>query len=227
MARKFQCISNLKNKLLSRWEKVWRVLIVDDHPVVREGIRIWLTSRPEVMLVGEGTNGSEAIKLVKETKPDVVLLDLSMPGMSGLEALPGIRRVRPETRVIIFTYHNTREKLQDSLAAHVDGFLLKDSSPTEQIEAIRSVMAGRFFVSSAAARHLEKARGGKMNPRFGLAPREYEYLTLASRGDRPTQIANAMGCSGATIRTYRKAVLKKLKLRDMAGLTRFALQNGL
>src|SRR5215203_5139142 len=87
VARNFQFTSNLKNKIACKWKTVWRVLIVDDHPVVREGIRMWLMTQPEVKLVGEGTNGTEAIKLVKEKKPDVVLLDLSMPGMSGLEAL--------------------------------------------------------------------------------------------------------------------------------------------
>jgi DNA-binding NarL/FixJ family response regulator len=205
----------------------WRVLIVDDHPVVREGIRMCLKDHREVELVGEAANGAEALELIKELSPDVALLDLVMPRMSGLEALPGIRRARPKLKVIIFTYHNTREQVREALAAHVDGYLLKDSSPEEYVEAIRKVMAGNFFISTAAAGHLDGRRLGKAPLRFGLKLREHEYLCLAARGDRPPQIARAMGCSEGMARTYRVSVFKKLGVKNMAELTRFALENGL
>ena len=205
----------------------WRVVIVDDHPVVREGIRICLKDLRDIDMVGEAMDGAEALKVVAESRPDVVLLDLVMPRMDGLEALPGIRRAAPQARVIVFTFHNSLEHVQAALAAHVDGYLLKDSSPREYIEAIRKVMAGKFFVSRGAEKYLTAKRTVGTGSRFGLTPRQFEYLSMAARGDRPVQIAQAMGCTLATVRTYRKSVLKKLGLENMAGLTRFALEKGL
>lgn len=213
--------------MAKKGKTLWRVLIVDDHPVVREGIRMCLKNYRDVELVGEAVNGTEALKLTKELAPDVVLLDLVMPRMNGLEALPGIRRAGPKARVIVFTYYNTPEHVREAVAAHVDGYLLKDSSPAEYIRAIREVMAGKFFVSPPAAKHLDKKRPATTKPRFGLTAREFEYLGLAARGDRPRQIGQAMGCTQVAVRGYRKSVLKKLKLENMAGLTRFAFENGL
>src|SRR3954464_12091847 len=105
----------------------WRVLIVDDHPVVREGVRIFLNGQSWLKIVGEAEDGADAVQKMRELSVDVVLLDLVMPRMSGLEALPGIRRARPKARVIAFTVYNTREHVQQALAAHVDGYLLKES----------------------------------------------------------------------------------------------------
>lgn len=204
-----------------------RILVVDDHPVVREGVKMVLMKHPDLKIVGEATNGEEGIKQTRALKPDVILLDLLMPRMGGLEALPGIRRARAKAKVIIFTVHNTREHVGQARAAHVDGYLLKDSSQTEYIEAIKTVAGGSFFISPALAAFMEESVPAKQAGRFGLTERELEYLILAARGDRPAQIAIAMKCAEATVRGYRKAVLKKLKIRNMAGLTRFALENGL
>jgi DNA-binding NarL/FixJ family response regulator len=204
-----------------------RVLVVDDHPVVREGVRMFLQGQPGLEVVGEAEDGAAAISKLREVSADVVLLDLVMPRMNGLDALPGIRRARPKARVIAFTVHNTREYVQQALAAHVDGYLLKESSPEEYVEAIKAVMEGRFFVSPAAAEHLDDLDGMGTAQRFGLTPREYEYLALAARGDRPAQIARAMKIAEVTVRSFRKSVLKKLKIKNIAGLTRFAVEKGL
>jgi DNA-binding NarL/FixJ family response regulator len=208
-------------------KSLWRVLVVDDHPVVREGVRMFLAGQPGLEVVGEAEDGGDAVKKLKEIQADVVLLDLVMPKMNGLEALPGIRRARPKARVIAFTVHNTREHVQQAMAAHVDGYLLKESSPDEYVQAINAVMGGKFFVSPAAAGHLEDLDSMGKTGRFGLTPREYEYLALAARGDRPAQIASAMKCGEVTVRSFRKSVLKKLKLRNMAALARFAVEKGL
>lgn len=204
----------------------WRVVIVDDHPVVREGIRMCLKDSAEVELVGEAVNGKEGLRLIKTLKPDVVLLDLVMPGMNGLEALPRIRAASPKTKVIIFTYHNTAEFVQEAVEARVDGYLLKDSSPSDYSKAILRVMNGKFFLSAAASKNLKKKKKKKA-PRFGLTRREFEYLKLAARGHRPKQVAQRMGCTPVTVRGYRKTVLKKLGLGDIAALARFAFENGL
>ena len=207
-------------------KKRWRVVIVDDHPVIREGIRMCLKDSAEVELVGEAVNGREALKLIKKLAPDVVLLDLVMPRMGGLEALPGIRKAAPKARVIVFTYHNTREHVRESMEARVNGYLLKDSPPAEYTKAIQSVMRGRFFISPAAAKHVAR-KGSKGRSRFGLAPREYEYLKLAARGNRPKQIAQNMGLRTVTVRSFRKVVLQKLGLENMAALARFGVEKGI
>ena len=206
---------------------VIRILIVDDHPVVREGVKMVLMKHPDLEIVGEAAHGEDGIRQARAVKPDVILLDLMMPRMGGLEALPGIRRARAKAKVIIFTVHNTSEHVRQARAAHVDGYLLKDSSPAEYVEAIKTVASGVFFISPALAAFMQEAVPAKQAGRFGLTERELEYLILAAHGDRPAQIAVAMKCAEATVRGYRKAVLKKLRVRNMAGLTRFALENNL
>ena len=128
-----------------------RIVVADDHPVVREGIRMYLKDWCDVEIVAEASDGHEAVERVKEKHPDVVLLDLTMPRMGGLEAVPRIRRADSGTRVIIVTVHNTNEYIRQAMAAHVDGYLLKDTAPSEYVAAIRTVMEGRFFISPAVA----------------------------------------------------------------------------
>jgi DNA-binding NarL/FixJ family response regulator len=207
--------------------KTLRILIADDHPVVREGIRMCLKEWDDLEIVGEASDGREAIKRVQEAHPDVVLLDLTMPRMGGLEALPRIRRASGAARVIVLTVHNTHEYIRQAIAARVDGYLLKDTAPTEYVAAIRSVMDGKFFISPAVAQHARPELPMRMAARFGLSPREYQYLLLAARGGRIADIAATMGCLPTTIQTFRKRVYKKLRLRNAAMLTRFALEHGL
>lgn len=207
--------------------KPWRIVVVDDHPVVREGIRVCLRDVKNLEIVGEARDGAEGIEQVRVTHPDVVLLDLTMPKMSGLEALPGIRRADPQTRIIVLTVHNTREYVRQAMAANIDGYLLKDTAPTEYMEAIRTVMEGKFFISDRVRRNAKIETTAKAAARFGLDETEFLYLTLAARGERPAQIAVRMKMSENSVRALRKMVFRKLKLQNMAMLTRFALENGL
>ncbi len=202
-------------------------MVVDDHPVIREGIRFCLKDWGELEIVGEASNGAEGIEQVRENKPDVVLLDLTMPRMGGLEALPGIRRADPNARVIILTVSNTREYVRRAIAAHVDGYLLKDTAPSEYVEAIRTVMAGGFFISERVKRHARSESPEKIAARFGLDATEFQYLSQAARGERPAQIAMRLNLTVPAVRTLRKQVFRKLKVQNMAMLTRFALANGL
>jgi DNA-binding NarL/FixJ family response regulator len=204
-----------------------RILVVDDHPVVREGIRVCLKDWTDLKIVGEARDGNDGIREVRAKRPDVVLLDLTMPNMGGLEALAGIRRAHPKTRVIIFTVHSTREYVRRALASRVDGYLLKDTAPSEYVEAVRTVMRGEVFISPAVARHARVEASVKTAARFGLTEAEFQYLTLAARGERPAEIALTMNCSTVAVRSYRRHVFRRLKFRDMAMLTRFALENGL
>src|SRR3954462_1950621 len=204
-----------------------RIVIADDHPVVREGIRMYLKDWCDVEIVAEASDGNEAVQRVKESHPDVVLLDLTMPRMGGLEAVPRIRRVGGGTRVIILTVHNSQEYIRQAMAAHVDGYLLKDTAPTEYVAAIRSVMDGKFFISPGVAQHASREVPLRGAIRFGLSEREFQYLLLAARGGRLADIAASMGCSLTTARTFRKNVYRKLKLKNPAMLTRFAVEHGL
>lgn len=207
--------------------KTLRIVIADDHPVVREGIRMCLEDWGDLSVVAEAGDGREAIERVREAHPDILLLDLTMPRMGGLEALPRIRRADSTTRVIILTVHNTYEYIRQAIAANVDGYLLKDTAPTEYVAAIRTVMAGKFFISPAVAEHARPELPLRMALRFGLSTREFQYLLLAARGGRLADIAAAMNCSPTTVRTYRRKVYRKLQLRNAAMLTRFALEHGL
>lgn len=208
-------------------ERRLRIVIADDHPVVREGIRMCLKQWSDLEIIAEASDGNEAVERVRESHPDVVLLDLTMPRMGGLEAVPRIRRADATTRVIIVTVHNTQEYIRQAMAAHVDGYLLKDTPPTEYVAAIRSVMEGKFFISPAVAEHARPELPFRNALRFGLTPREFQYLLLAARGARVADIAAAMQCSPTTVRTYRRQVYRKLKFHNAAMLTRFALEHGL
>ena len=207
--------------------KPLRIVVADDHPVIREGIRMCLEDWRDLRIVAEARDGHEAIARVRESHPDVVLLDLTMPRMGGLEAVPRIRRVGAKTRVIILTVHNTHEYIRQAMAARVDGYLLKDTAPKEYVAAIRSVMAGKFFISPAVAEHARPELPLRTAVRFGLTAREFQYLLLAARGGRLADIAATMKCSLMTVRTYRRKVYRKLKIKNSAMLTRFALEHGL
>jgi DNA-binding NarL/FixJ family response regulator len=204
-----------------------RIVIADDHPVVREGIRMCLKDWQDLQIVAEARDGNEAIERVREAHPDVVLLDLTMPHMGGLEAVPRIRRLRTGARVIVLTVHNTQEYIRQAMAARVDGYLLKDTPPTEYVEAIRTVMTGKFFISPAVAQHARPELPLRMALRFGLTAREFQYVLLAARGGRMADIAAAMNCTLMTARSFRRKVYAKLKLKNAAMLTRFAIEHGL
>src|ERR1051325_8183678 len=172
-----------------------RIVVADDHPVVREGIRMCLKDWQDLEIVAEARDGQEAVDRVRESHPDVVLLDLTMPRMGGLEAVPRIRRADSGTRVIILTVHNSQEYIRQAMAARVDGYLLKDTDPTEYVEAIRTVMAGKFFISPGVAQHARPELPLRMALRFGLTAREFQNVLLAARGGRMADVAAAMNCS--------------------------------
>ncbi len=204
-----------------------RLVLVDDHPVVREGIRQCLKDFRTLKIVAEARDGREGIRKVRATRPDVVLLDLAMPKMGGLEALPAIRAAHPAARVVILTVHNTREHLQKALTAKVDGYLLKDTAPAEYAAAIRTVMRGELFISPGLAQSSATESNLPHPATFALTDLEFQYLTLAARGQRPAEISVMLHCPLTAVRSLRRNVFRKLNLRDMAMLAHFALKNGL
>ncbi|HTY05650.1 MAG TPA: response regulator transcription factor [Gemmatimonadales bacterium] len=206
-----------------------RVLIADDHIVVRQGIRYVLEGEPGLVVVGEADNGPDTIAAAARERPDVVLLDLTMPGASGLEVVRGLRTRVPATRVLILSVHDDREYVVESVRAGAHGFLRKDSTPGEIRQAIRAVHAGDSFFSPPAARHLaeavqEDARDG--GPEL-LTARERDVLLRVARGRTNREMAAELGISVRTVEAHRDSLMRKLRIHTVAGLTRFAMEHGL
>jgi DNA-binding NarL/FixJ family response regulator len=212
-----------------------RVLVVDDHSVVREGIRHILEGEPGFVVVGEAGNGTDALRLAVEQKPDVVVLDVSMPGESGLRVAPRLRDASPETRVLIMSMHDNAEYVREGVRAGASGYLLKDSAAAELRLAVRAVHAGGSYFSTPAALGLSGAEGGGGGPRADaprdgappsldvLTAREREVLDGIARGLTNKEIAGELGISHRTVETHRESLMRKLGIRTVAGLTRFVL----
>lgn len=210
-----------------------RVLVADDHAVVREGIRHVLEATPEFKVVAEASSGDEALALAKTHRPDVVVLDVSMPGATGLQVTGGIRRLLPDAKVLILSMHDHAEYVLESVRAGAHGYLLKDSAATELRRAIEAVCRGESFYSPAVARRLSAAVRGELEREQRqtaldhLTAREREVLTGVARGHTNKEIAAGLGISHRTVETHRESLMKKLGLHTVAELTRLALEQGL
>lgn len=206
-----------------------RVLVVDDHSVVREGIRHVLEGGDGFQVVAEAANGAEALERAAGAHPDVVLLDLSMPGASGLDVVRQLRARHPDTRVLILSVHDDREYVLESVRVGAHGYLRKDSSPADIRQAIRAVHAGDSFFSPPAARHLTAAvQDQAATDRLGdLTSREREILVRVARGRTNREAAAELGISVRTVETHRDSLMRKLGIHTVAGLTRFALEHRL
>lgn len=206
-----------------------RVLVVDDHSVVREGIRHVLEGSDGFRIVAEAANGAEALERAEAEHPDVVLLDLTMPGASGLEVVRQLRARLPETRVLILSVHDDREYVLESVRVGAHGYLRKDSSPADIRHAIRTVHGGDSFFSPPAARHLAAAvQDHAASDRLGtLTTRERDVLLRVARGRTNREAAAELGISVRTVETYRDTLMRKLDIHTVAGLTRFAIERRL
>jgi DNA-binding NarL/FixJ family response regulator len=203
-----------------------RVLIADDHAVVREGIRHVLSKDEGFDVVGEASNGLEAVKLAASLKPNVVVLDLSMPEMSGLQAATRIREVSPDSCVLVLSIHDHEEYVLQSVRAGAQGYLRKDSSPAELRGAIRALYDGGSFFSAPVARTLSAALRNEQRTAT-LTTRERDVLIHIAKGSSNKDIATEFGISVRTVESHREALMKKLGLKGVASLTRFALDTGL
>lgn len=206
-----------------------RVLIVDDHAIVRAGLRRLLSESPEIEVVGEAGSAEEALAALRDCEADVVVLDLAMPGMSGLEALPLLRRRCPDVRVLALSMYPEEHYALRVFQAGADGFISKSSVVEELLVALERVAAGRKYVSPTAAERLAEnlQQPAPAAPGELLSPRELETLRLIAMGKRTREIAAAMGISTKTVGTFRHRVLGKLRLRSNVELARFAAEQGL
>jgi len=206
-----------------------RILLVDDHNIVRDGIRSLLERQPDFEVVAEADNGRQAIDLVYQFKPDVVLMDIAMPLLNGIHATEQIHRARRCTRILILTQHEREEYIRRALAAGASGFLLKDANTEELINAIRAVYKGESILSPAVTRLVieDYLRWGDIQPQNtsnGLTPRENEVLQLIAEGNTNKQIAQILCISIKTVQSHRSNLMRKLDLHDKAELIKYAIQ---
>jgi DNA-binding NarL/FixJ family response regulator len=210
-----------------------RVLVVDDHAVVREGIRAVLEDADDLEVVADASDGEEAIRLVESYSPNVVILDITMPGKSGLEVAQTLSKSHPTARLLILSIHDHAEYVLGAVRAGASGYLLKDSGPAELREAVRAVHDGRQYLCPRVAGQLTAALRGELEAEedrrrlIRLTDREKEVLVKVAQGRTSREIAEEFGISPRTVETHRESLMKKLKIRSVAGLTRFAVEKGL
>ena len=208
-----------------------RVLVADDHALVREGIRHVLDAEPGIDVVAEARNGREAVELAMVHRPDVIVLDISMPEESGLAAAARLRQLLPAARVLILSMHDQAEYVREGMRIGTHGYILKDSAGEELRAAIRAVHAGGTFFSPAVVRRLTSvppvAAPSAASQLDTLTPRERDVLDGVARGLTNKAIAGELGISRRTVEAHRESLMRKLEIHNVAGLTKFALEVGL
>jgi two-component system response regulator NreC len=210
-----------------------RIVLADDHTILREGLRALLSADPDFEIIGEAGDGREAVRCVEKLGPDLLLMDLSMPRMSGMEAISEIKRRYPETKIIALTVHKTEEYLLSTLQAGVDGYVLKDATHEELVMAIHNVMAGKRYLSPGISQKvIEGYLDGKEDSLAAsswqkLSQREREVLKLIAEGYKNKEIAEDLCISLKTVEKHRANLMKKLDLHNAAVLTVYAVEKGL
>lgn len=207
-----------------------RVLVADDHPVVRSGLYVCLSKHAGFKWVGEAADGQEAVDKTLRLRPDVVLMDLSMPRLNGFAATEMIRQQAPGVKVLALSVHNGRDYVFRSIQAGAHGFISKEVPTEDLLRAIEAVAAGgSFFTPEIAQAALEKMvqNGPRKEPLAQLTPREQEVLTLIAEGQTNKEIASRLGIGVRTVETHRERIMDRLSIDSVAGLTRFAIRHGL
>ena len=214
-------------------ENKLRIVLADDHTILREGLRSLLSADPNFDIIGEADDGRKAVRCVEKLGPDLLLMDLSMPRMSGMDAISEIKKRYPETKIIALTVHKTEEYLLTTLQAGVDGYVLKDATHDELVMAIHNVMAGKRYLSPGISeRVIEGYLEGKedslsVSSWQKLSQREREVLKLIAEGYKNKEIAEDLCISLKTVEKHRANLMKKLDLHNAAGLTVYAMEKGI
>jgi DNA-binding NarL/FixJ family response regulator len=206
------------------------VLLADDHAIVRDGLKTLLQAQPDLRVVGEAANGREAVGTAAQLRPDVVVMDISMPDMNGVEAARRIHAARPETRIVMLSMHGNAEHVYRALEAGATGYLLKESAGAELVTAIRAVHAGRRYLTEKVnelviAGYLGENRAG--SPLESLSKRERDILQHIVDGRNNRETAELLHISIKTVETYRSRMMRKLGIRDVTELVKFAIGHGL
>lgn len=210
-----------------------RIVIADDHSIVREGVKMILASQRDFDIVGEAATGEEALALIEKLKPDVVVMDISMPGIGGIEATAQIKQTHPKINVLALTMHEDEHYVFRLLRAGASGYVLKRAAATDLVAAVRAASRGEAFLYPSVARdviadYLRRVEAGEEKERYdGLTTREREILTMIAQGLSNQEIAKKLYISIKTVQTHRAHILEKLGLHDRTELVRYAIRKGL
>jgi DNA-binding NarL/FixJ family response regulator len=208
------------------------IVLADDHPVVRQGLRGSLEAEPDFAIVAEAADGLETVRLVERLQPDVLVLDLMMPGLSGLDVLPIVRQRSPQTRIVVFSMYANEDFVLQALKNGASAYVLKGSDPAQVAEAVRRAAAGRRYFSPAISErafeaYQEKAESSPPDPHDLLTPRERQALQLAAEGHSSAEIAGRLSISPRTAEMHRGNAMRKLGLKTQAELIRYAIRRGM
>lgn len=207
-----------------------QILIADDHSIIREGLRALLETDTRIRVVGLARNGREAIDAARRLRPDVVIMDVAMADMNGIDAIDPLLAAAPRARVVMLSMHTSAEYVYRALHAGAAGYLVKNAATAEILEAIPAVLSGRTFLSSeirALERRARPRDRHRPSPLESLSARERQVLQLVAEGHSSSRIAAAINLSPKTVETYRSRLMKKLGVNGVAGLARFAVEHGL
>lgn len=209
-----------------------KVILADDHAVLRAGLRALLNQESDFQVVGEADSGLEALNLAEKLQPDLILLDLSMPGLNGLDALPTLRQLAPQSRILILTMHDDPQYLRQAIKTGAAGYVLKKAADKELLAAMRAVMRGDVYVHPSMTRALlddilPPGAEDDEDVWISLSKRQQQVLRLVALGHTSAEIAEQLDLSPKTVETYRARGMEKLGLKTRAALVRFALQRGL
>ena len=211
----------------------WRIIIAEDHTILREGLKALLSQNPDCEIIGEAQDGKEAIQIAEKFKPDLILTDLSMPRMNGMEAIREIKRISPLSKILVLTVHKTEEYILSTFQAGADGYLLKDSTHSELVMAVDKVLSGKRYITPEIS---EKVIEGYLEGRGTLknqtswetlTQREREILKLIAEGYKSKEIADLLSISQKTVEKHRSNLMEKLDLHNVQALTTFAIEKGL
>ena len=209
------------------------IFLADDHAVVRDGLRALLEAQPDMRVIGDAANGRDTVRQVAQLCPDVVVLDIAMPELNGIEAAREIAQVSPATQVIILSMHSTTEHIFQALQAGVRGYLLKESAGIEVVNAVRAVHTGQRYLSQKISDTMvddyirQRQAAQAKSPLARLSLRERQVLQFVAEGKSSAEIADILSLSLKTVETYRSRLMHKLGISDLPGLVRFAIQHGL
>jgi len=210
-----------------------RILLADDHTILRAGLRMMLNAQPDMEVIGEAQDGKQAINATIHLQPDIVLMDITMPDMNGIEATRQIKRIAPEVKVLVLTMHENDEYVFQALRAGASGYILKEAADTELITALHVLQSGQFYLSPSAQSvivgdYLQRVHTGEEKDSYNsLTEREKEILKLVAEGYTNNQIAERLVISPKTVDTHRTHVMDKLNLHSRAELVKYAMRRGL
>ena len=209
-----------------------RIVLADDHAMVRRGLRMVLEAEPDMAVVGEADDGAEAVKLALDTDADLVVLDVALPRLTGLQAAAELKQRRPELRTLMLSMYDSEQYFFEALKAGASGYVLKSAADRDLVEAVRAAVRGEPFLYPAAVSalirdYLDRASQGEETPSDPLTPRELEIVKLVAEGHTTDEIASTLVISKRTVEHHRSHILEKLGMRDRVELARYAIRRGL